>query len=298
MNHNEHMDTPPFPPLIHIETMNKCNLRCTMCPITLGQTNRPNMNMELYEKIIKECSTYTEHIKTLGLFLLNEPLLDPTLAEKISLAKKHGIRHVHISTNGELLSKERSSALIESGLNQIIISIESLSENIHQKIRVGSHLEKIIENVDNLIELKKKFISTSPWIVVRMLSFDENRLERKEFVNYWIEKGVDLVSIQPAHNWGGIFKKIHPELVGINICDYLWSMMVIQSDGNVCLCCLDSSGEFKLGNVKDQTLYDIWHGKKFEEIRKQFLEKKAPKCINCNWTPGRDTFGYTSKILN
>ena len=45
------MNTPEFPNFVHVETLNKCNLKCTMCPITLGENKRPDMSQEVFEKI-------------------------------------------------------------------------------------------------------------------------------------------------------------------------------------------------------------------------------------------------------
>ena len=62
--------------------------------------------------------------------------------------------------------------------------------------------------------------------------------------------------------------------------------MVIQSDGNVCLCCLDTSGDYSLGNVYDNSSYEIQYGEKYEKMKQLFLEKEIQKCLSCNWTPG------------
>jgi radical SAM protein with 4Fe4S-binding SPASM domain len=277
------METPVFPKYLQVETMNKCNLKCTMCPITLGENKRPNMDFELYEKIIAECGKYSSEIEMFGPYLLNEPLLDQSLPEKIKLAKKNGLT-TYIATNGTLLSTKNINALFDSGLNQLVISVDSIVPEVQEKIRVGTNFDSLLKNLENLFELKKER-NDSPLIIMRQLSFSENKTEHDNYVDYWIKKGADSVVIDIAHNWGGKFSEINSELVGMNICKQLWEMFVIQSDGNVCLCCLDSAGEFSLGNVKDQSIYDIWHGKKFNLIRKQFLEKQLDKCRNCNWTP-------------
>jgi len=44
--------------------------------------------------------------------------------------------------------------------------------------------------------------------------------------------------------------------------------MVILIDGRVPLCCLDYDGVYTLGNVYDESIYDIWHGEKYKLYRK------------------------------
>jgi len=279
------MKVPEFPPLMQVETLNKCNLLCRMCPITQGETTRPKMDSNLYEKIVRDCTPYSKYIIKFGLFLLNEPLLDPDLSRKISLAKENGIKNTYISTNGELLYKQKIIELFKSGLDEVIISIESNIPEVHEKIRPGANLIRVKKNIENLIKLREKFDSKMK-IKLRPHANEENKDELNDFKDYWLSKGVDLVVVPKLHNWGGKFEEIHPEKVGSNICDQLWKMMVIQSDGNVCLCCLDTSGDYSLGNVYDNSLYEIWHGERYEKMRQLFLEKEIQKCISCNWTPG------------
>jgi len=290
------MNTPEFPTFVHVETMNKCNLRCIMCPITLGENKRPDMSQEVYEKIVKECADYSNYIQAFGLYMLNEPLLDQGLPKKIALAKQYGIKTTQIATNVDLLSNERIESLLNSGLDEMILSIESIYPEKHEKIRVGSNFARVLKNVENLIQLRKEFGTGKPKIYVRMLAFEQNKHVWKEYTDYWLEKGADHVIIVNLHNWGGKFKEFNRPLVGIDVCTYLWNMMVIQSDGNVCLCCLDSSGEYKLGNVKEESLYEIWHGKKFEEMRNQFKKKNVSKCLNCNWNPNEFVGMWDKKI--
>ena len=281
------MEVPVFPKWIQLETLNKCNLRCTMCPISTGESKRPNMPFELYEKAIRECADYKDYLETVGLYLLNEPLLDRTLPEKIALAKSLGIKNVHIATNAELLTEDKINALVNAGIDKIILSIESLSSAIQEGIRRGSHLDRIKSNVDKLLRIKRERQLQGLHIQVRMLAFPQNQPEWESYSHYWIEKGASSVHLQPVHNWGGSFADINREEVGMNICNYLWSTLVIQSDGNACLCCLDFAGEFKLGNIKSESIYDIWHGKKFEDVRQQFQQKLLKKCTQCNFTPGK-----------
>lgn len=290
------MKTPIFPPFVHVETMNKCNLKCIMCPITLGENQRPDMSQELFEKIVNECALYSDQIQTFGLYMLNEPLLDINLPARIAFAKKQGIKTTQIATNVDLLSNERIESLLNSGLDEMILSIESIYPEKHEKIRVGSNFTRVLKNVENLIQLRKEFGTGKPKIYVRMLAFEQNKHVWKEYTNYWLEKGADHVIIVNLHNWGGKFKEFNRPLVGIDVCTYLWNMMVVQSDGNVCLCCLDSSGEYKLGNVKEESLYEIWHGKKFEEIRNQFKDKKVTKCKNCDWNPNEVIGTWDKKV--
>lgn len=63
------------------------------------------------------------------------------------------------------------------------------------------------------------------------------------------------------------------------------SQLVINYLANVVLCCQDYFGDVNLGNVRDNSLLEIWKGEKFKQIRNT-LHKKARKdiklCAKCN----------------
>lgn len=127
-----------FPEYLNIETTNKCNLKCVMCPRDKMTRAEGTMDMDLYRKIVEDCSNYaSEHIKVFSLFMDGEPLLDDLLEERIRIARKAGIRFIEIATNGTLLTRSRARSLVESGLDSIIIALEDIDKGVHEHIRRG-----------------------------------------------------------------------------------------------------------------------------------------------------------------
>jgi len=274
-----------FPEWLNIETTNRCNLKCVMCPRDKMTRPEGTMEMELYRKIVADCSNYVEHIKIFMPFMDGEPLLDNLLEERIRIAKNAGIRFIEIATNGTLLTKSKARSLVESGLDSIIISLE-VDKDAHERIRRGSSYNKIISNLESLLSIRNEAGSATPQITVRMLGFEETSLRREAFLQHWKTK-VEQVIIQPVHNFGGAAAPFGKKVVHPNReCDYLWRLMVILVDGTVALCCLDYDGVHKLGDSRYQSLYDIWHGEKFKEYRERFKNCQIDLCNQCNWIPG------------
>ena len=147
---------PLFPEGLNIETINRCNLRCVMCPADKMTRPRGIMEMKLYEKIIEECSNYIKIIKNFSLFMQGEPLLDNLLEERIRMAREAGIPNIEIATNGTLLTPARAKKLIDAGLDRIVIAIEDTDKNVHESIRVGSKYKRVIANIENLIFTRNK----------------------------------------------------------------------------------------------------------------------------------------------
>ena len=49
-----------------------------------------------------------------------------------------------------------------------------------------------------------------------------------------------------------------------------WTAMTIAWNGDVLLCCFDYDAKCVVGNVKEQTLIQIWDGDKVKAIREEF----------------------------
>ena len=78
------------PEALFLQTMNRCNARCLICPYkdTYGLSPTEYMPMELIEKILADLTPdYTGHI---GLYLHYEPLMDHRLANIIALGNPAG----------------------------------------------------------------------------------------------------------------------------------------------------------------------------------------------------------------
>ena len=72
------------------------------------------------------------------------------LIRHIQYAKARNL-HVFFSTNGQLLTKEKCSQLLGTGLDAIRISIEGTDKESYESIRRGGSYEVLIRN---LIQLK------------------------------------------------------------------------------------------------------------------------------------------------
>lgn len=89
------------------------------------------------------------------------------------------------------------------------------------------------------------------------------------------------------------------------VCPYLFYILQVDSTGKVFPCPpLGFTEEFSLGNASEQTLYDIWHGKKLRDLRMQHLNHARhdhPICGHCEnylcFTPREDNLDlHTEEI--
>jgi radical SAM protein with 4Fe4S-binding SPASM domain len=66
-------------------------------------------------------------------------------------------------------------------------------------------------------------------------------------------------------------------------CEYVFSTLVVNSDGDVVPCCYDIHSEHVMGNLFRQPLAEIWLGEKFREFRRQVCARRdaVPICRHC-----------------
>lgn len=273
------------PPMVDIGTTNYCNANCIMCPHSQLK-EMGTMELKQYKKIINDCADFGVKAVTLSFF--GEPLLDETLIEKIKYAKSKGMS-VSFYTNASLLSKIWANYLLKSGLDSITISFDSNNKETYEKIRRGLKFDAVRKNILGLIKLRNKKHSDLKINLV-FVELEENKDEVKDYYKNW-EKKVDSVNIINMRNWADELKKkgtkesFHYRNEKRFPCALLWQKMVVDWNSNVVLCCDDYTNEVVLGNLKNQTVKEIWQGDKLKKIRKCHVNGefyKLPLCRNCN----------------
>ncbi|MBU1136623.1 MAG: radical SAM protein [Nanoarchaeota archaeon] len=276
-----------YPLGIDIGVTNACNSDCIMCP-HYKLKNIGTMDMKLYKKIIDNCVELKIDNITLSFF--GEPLLDKTLIEKIKYAKRMGIS-VSFYSNASLLDKSWARKLIESKLDNITISLDGCTKETYERIRRGLKFDVVKNNILNLIKLKKKMGVNDPKIDLVIVELEENKKEIKKFYKEW-KNEVESINIINMRNWTGkINKKGTKESFHFNYkskrkpCALIWQKMIVDWNGDVVLCADDWNHSTVLGNLKEQTIKEIWKGKKLKEIKEAHIKGefwKVPVCSKCN----------------
>jgi len=251
--------------LVEIETFSKCNRQCKWCPNSIidRQSFQNYLLEELYLKVLNELKDNPPKIISFSRY--NEPLLDPIIFKRIKQTKKILPKtKLSINTNGDYLTPLILKKLYNCGLNNLNIQIYS---NIIEN-EVKRYV--IILNLNNL----------------KIIFKNQNKIEwqsyyKKISVNFkW--QNFDKIGI----NRGGIItnynknKRISPCIIPFN-------NIYIDYNGNVMPCCnlrsdWDLHKPFILGNIKQNTIYEIFNSFKAKQFRKQ-LNKWGNKTFPCNY---------------
>lgn len=285
--------TKKFPHILNLELTNYCNLNCIMCPHSMMQRPKGNMDFELFKRIIEEIKGYS--IKDLRLHHFGEPLLHPQLVDFIKYIKdnddKKLIKNVSISTNCTTLTLKKAREIIESGLDSIRLCLDGTNKTTYEAIRCKANYKMTLTNIINFFNLRKKLKSKKPNIILQIINMKNTMDQINEFKQRWesfLEKN-DIIHVQNFTNMGGQIKK---ELAAKKEgwqnyfpCLRLWNSLVICWDGTVSACCYDSDCELKLGKIdKEHSIKDIWSAKSLDNLRIIHLKNKCviPLCKKCN----------------
>ncbi|MFH1073482.1 MAG: radical SAM protein [Candidatus Firestonebacteria bacterium] len=279
----------PYPRIVAIEPTNLCNLKCTMCPVHASRVKeKPRasgmMEFGLFKKIIRQLPRKRD--VNLVLHGYGEPLLHPKLVEMVSYAKKAGVADVQFATNGMLLTREKSKALIAAGLDRLDVSLDGFSKKIFEKIRAGAKFNTVTENIRQFILLKGK--RKKPALNIRLVRQKQNDRSVGRFIKYWLKRA-DTVTVDECHDEGSLKKVCRNRFP----CPALRLLMEIYWDGTVVLCNMDAFGKNKLGNLKKESLLALWNGKRINAVRKNHerLNFVSPGiCKKCGWWQCFDTW--------
>jgi len=290
-----------LPSFISVEPANFCQLLCPECPVGQMKARKQKaqfINNLLLEKLINELKTTLIHVI---FYFQGEPLLNKHLPELIKYAHEAGI-YTSTSTNAQSLDAETAKALVESGLDKLIISIDGTTQEIYEKYRVGGKLEKALEGGKHITEWKKKLNSATPFLEIQFLVLKTNEHQMEEMKTLSKQLGANKLAFKTAQLYDfenghqlltskkkyARYEKRKDEKYRVkakqpNHCWRLWSGGVVSVNSDVLPCCFDKNLDFSFGNLNEKSFAECWHSNKASDFRKKLLHnrKQFEMCRNC-----------------
>ena len=298
------------PEAIDIFPTYRCNLRCRQCAIYEHRTNE--VTFDKWKEIIANLERWLGHfrLRICG----GEPFMREDLLEIIRYSHRLGIVTI-LTTNGSLIDKNIAEKIIESGLDFISISLDSLKEEPHDFLRgfPGTH-KKIMQAIEYMkgkitIQICTTIMSYNLDEILNLLEFVERNKLKISFQGLipQLKVPIDSFDFQNFDLWPKDRKKIdyifselflrkkrnsnitnsyrHLELIhsyykqprkNINYsCQAHKSNFIIMPNGNVKFC-----SRFRpIGNIAFDLPQKIWKSKEAALIR----EEMKDCCRNCTF---------------
>jgi len=287
-----------IPQELAIETIFGCNLKCTMCSIDAPTDRKKGaMSMDLFRYIADEMVPYRSQIERVDLFGLGEPLLDPHIFERIRYLRERSFRNLGLSTNANLLDLEKRKALLETGIETVIFSIDGFRKETHEKIRRGSSFERVVSNVEETIKMRDRG-NYGTRFVIRLIRQPGNESEWAPYREFWNQRlsreKRDYVVAYDMHNNGGLLVSKEEILAGTGLdpavearpCHFLFECLIILADGQIAACHPDfHEPHFHLGKIPPMTPIEAFNSPSFRHLRemhRQGRKVEFPLCRECN----------------
>ena len=213
------------PKYLDIELNTSCNLQCEPCPYKEIHKKPQFMNLDLLDEILNQINWDC----SIKFCQRGEPLLSSILIEAIKKANKKGLRTV-INTNGFYL-EHFAKDLIKSGLDELILSDYGHS----QQFQHGCTFSFLNQSYGSPITFTVKTEKPTRWIgitcnIIKPVYYD--------YLNITEDS-------TPLSNWK---------------CSQLYEKLIIGPDGKVRCCCGNIHPNKYVGNIKLESIKDIWNG--------------------------------------
>jgi putative metalloenzyme radical SAM/SPASM domain maturase len=183
----------PHPRNLLVEVTSRCNLDCEMCLRRSLQEDTGDMALSLY-KGLEPVFTGLQKLTIIG---LGEPLLHPHIVDMVKIAKKHlpvegGMNFI---TNGTLIHDGLIEEFIESGLDSLVVSLDSVSSRAYEEIRIGARFGDLTRTLSRLQKIKKDRRAEKPEIGLEWVMMKDNVKEMLSLLEMAERYGVNTVIV-------------------------------------------------------------------------------------------------------
>ncbi len=241
----------PMPTWVELSLIDVCNRKCSFCP-KADEKVAPDTFQKMTRKIIDEIHDQLLEIHfngTISLCGYGEPLLHKDISYIVK--KLSNVSKVEVITNGDVLTPKRLQELYISDVSKVLVSMYDGPEQIKK-----------------FNEMTKKANVPEDLIILRDRWYDQHN-----------DFGVKLTNRAGTINTG------EQEEIGKYVnCFYPTYQFLIDWNGNVYLCPQDWQRKVSMGNIMQETIFEIWNGKTITSYRKNLLSGKrcSGPCKSCN----------------
>lgn len=310
----ERLDTPSE---LHFSLTHACNFRCIYCFNASAERSENEMTTEKWLDLIRQA----RELDVLKCTLTGgEPTLHPGIHPILHELKKQDML-ICLCTNGSAFDPEMGRLLQGSTVQ---VSLDTDDPGIHHKLTGRNNLDRVMNNIQKFVEygasVQIKCVLTpfnlntvsTLYTTCQKLGvgklvldrFDVSSCGRGDTGLLITEKEMDEVrrSVRQVYNGGKMqaVTAFHPhvwkEREDIIPCAAFRRSLIILPDGEVSACekILDIP-EMRVGNIRANTLSEIWESERIDSILNPPRQKMDPECGRCGFMDYCHTGCYALK---
>lgn len=277
-----------FPRAVEIQTVSTCNAKCVICPHPEVSKELPSgtMDMDVFCGIIDQIDP-SWGCRIIP-YLNSEPLLDSKIVSRLRYVCDWSERsEMELSTNMSALTLSKQVEMTGVRLTDLRLSLFGFTENTHKLIMPGLNWVVVKQNLDHLVA-NRAFRQFVQQISIVMIEHPLVTAEDVELAQRYCEDHSLAFNfwgfLDRAGNVNQYSNNVH-RLV-ITGCEQHRSLerMHITFTGDVILCCQDWRWNNVIGNIKRQSLLDIWNCDAYQHYREIIYAGKGEQpeiCSRC-----------------
>jgi pyruvate-formate lyase-activating enzyme len=253
-----------YPDHVDLELSAACNMKCPMCYTVTDafkeQVPHKNLDYELFKRVVDELAA--NRVFSIRLSWRGEPTLNKHFIDCVRYAKEKGIREVDSLTNALKLTPEMFAELVDLQLDWLTISFDGTGQT-YEEIRFPAKYDEMVAKIRRFHEIKKEKKSVKP--VVRIQGVWPAIAKDPERYFETFEPIVDEVSTNSLLDYLHNDQKI--SYIKNFTCPVPFQRLVVGSDGRAFMCINDELGRVPIGDIRFQSVSEIWNGKPMVAVR-------------------------------
>lgn len=262
---------------IRVETSTRCNYNCTICPRDSFERNKEVMSNDLFFKVLEHTLVANTNFEIITFSGFGEFSLDPGWKDKVQYAKER-FKKVIVLSNLSVFKTE-DIPFLQKYVDTIKVSLYGSRPEFFDAIHrpnSSKSMQRAIRNMELLTEQKK------PEIILNCVVTSENEANLDEWRSVW-ESRVDHMEIWKPHNWVDAKTYRSPcEHPRKKTCGRPETGPVqIQVDGTVNMCCFDYNGHLLIGDLKQNTITEIYESRELLRIQDLHSRGQADQLDLC-----------------
>ena len=178
-----------YPRRLVFELTNACNLNCIMCGRNAAEFKPTVFDMDVF-KSFEPLMDIVEEVTLMG---WGEPTIHPHFNEMLEIINRHSARK-YFCTNGMNLDKIKES-IFNYKVDVFAVSLDGATDKTNSRIRKGSKIDIITNDLKEIVRIKKERGLKYPWINFVFCAMRSNLKELPDLVRLAADIGIDEVKV-------------------------------------------------------------------------------------------------------
>ncbi|NOX58036.1 MAG: radical SAM protein, partial [Planctomycetes bacterium] len=228
---------------------------------------RGPLDPKYVENLATELAAFDDSLVMLG--GVGDPVAHPDFCAIVHAMRESNVYGIAVQTTGQMLGDEQIAAIIENRVDVVAFTLDAWTPECYAEINRGGDLARATSAIDRLIKSRVEAKQAAPVIVPSLTKSTLNLHEVDAFFDGWIRK-VGCAMLGTFSDYGGNLEDLAvsdmqpPDRAP---CRRLTNRCYVTADGSVLACDQDLQAAAPLGHLGEQTLGEIWAGKRRSQLR-------------------------------